>query len=182
MDVAADDGDFDEFESAQAAPPLPAEPVVHPRFTITKKATPVNTKPKSTSTGKAGGMRLGSSSLGSKSSLSSSVLKAIEVEEAAAGGAGDWGFDGDDGFGGQEEAGEGWGGEVDQEESSATPTTVNAETFSPPASPAKPAAASSSSTTTSVGKEKLAQMREERKARLAAAREKKANALGAKKL
>jgi len=34
----------------------------------------------------------------------------------------------------------------------------------------------------SVGKEKLAQMREERKARLAAAKEKKANGLGAKKL
>lgn len=185
IDVAADEGDFDEFESAQPAPPpVPAEPIVHPRYTITRPAA-------STSGGVAGkkagglngmaGKKVSSLGGGNKatgvSKAAASVLKEIEAEE---GGAADWSFDGDGDTQGQAEEGNdnGWGAQEDNDTSASTP-----QTLSSPAAAATTTTTTSSSSSSSLAKDKLAQMKEERKARLAAAKEKRAAAaLVAKKI
>ena len=208
MDVAADEGDFDEFESAAlAAPPEPAAPIVHPRFTITKKATPVKAKPLGAGSGtQKGKMSLGArgglgaaGGTGAGSAAAAAVLAQIEAEE----GSGDWSFDaagagagaGADGVRDEDD----WG--MAEVNASAQPDMTIAANASPLVSPTSPSSRTASpapapspapgsapvpaagATSGSMGKDKLAQMREERKARLAAAKEKKAAAgLGAKKL
>lgn len=168
IDVAADEGDFDEFESAQPAAPLPpSEPVSYPRYTITRPATSSSSMAKKPpTTGKKVSSLGGTSKATGVSKAAASVLKEIEAEEGL---AADWSFDGDGGTEQETTAGgagsndNGWG-----EETSLKPSATTAAT---------------SSSSSSLAKDKLAQMKEERKARLAAAKEKRAaSALGAKKL
>lgn len=187
IDVAADEGDFDEFESAQPAPPLiPAEPIVHPRYTITRPAASTST---TAGAKKAGGINGTAgkkvSSLGGGnratgvSKAAASVLKEIEAEE---GGAADWSFDGVGDTQGQAEEGNdnGWGAEEDNDTSASTPQKLSSTAA---ATTTTMTTTTSSSSSSSLAKDKLAQMKEERKARLAAAKEKRAAAaLGAKKL
>ena len=151
MDVEADDGDFDDFESAQPAEPAP--PTVHPRFTVTKA------KPAASPASKAGGsMRLGGRTSG-QASTSSDLLKQVAVEEA---GSAEWSFDA-----GNDSAG--W-------ETPASPRKLSS-----PAISNGDASGQSTQSAGNAGKDKLAQMRAERLARLAAAKEKKGS-LGAKKI
>ena len=206
MDVQADEGDFDEFESAQPAPP-PA-PVVHPRFTITKTASssPKKKPVASASLGASRGMRLGgasTSSLGGGGSRSTNgagsdsfamnvVLKAIEAEE----GPGDWSFDGPTAARGEGESGAdvdeataAWGEDSETRQSQQERRQVEARPESSSTLASNAAANNGpldlitgmapAAGTTSVGKEKLAQMKEERKARLAAAKAKKEAAAAA---
>lgn len=180
IDVAADDGDFDEFESAQPAPPpAPAEPIVHPRYTITRPAASSSTSAKKPTNGisgkKVSSLGGGANRPTGASKAAASVLKEIEAEEGL---AADWSFDGDGDQNGAGAHHDGWGAEEDHSPStpqtSMTPTLGTSTTSSP---------ANNSNTSSTLAKERLAQMKEERKARLAAAKEKKAAAaLGAKKL
>lgn len=204
MDVQADEGDFDEFESAQPAPP-PA-PVVHPRFTITKTASS-SPKKKPVASGSLGanrGMRLGGASTsglaggrstngaGSDAFAMNSVLKAIEAEE----GPGDWSFDGPTAAGGEGESGAdvdeataAWGEDSETRQSQQerrqdearpeTPLTLASDAAASNGLSETNMSTAAAASTTSVGKEKLAQMKEERKARLAAAKAKKEAAASA---
>lgn len=204
IDVAADEGDFDEFESAQPAPPpVPAEPVSYPRYTITRPAATSSSQSKNKAL--SNGRKV--SSLGNTSSsgigkatgvskAAASVLKEIEAEEGL---AADWSFDGD-----AQEAENAWNAGGDQNNGTDDTTTMTGG-FSTPKMPSEstiiPSSSSNNSTpgsvtatppptmttttssSSSIAKDKIAQMKEERKARLAAAKEKKAaSALGAKKL
>lgn len=158
MDVQADEGDFDDFESAQ--PSAPPAPVSYPRFTVTKP------KPQSNGAGRGSSMKLGSSSNSSRlgqSTSAASVLKEIEADNGTA----DWSFkDEDDGE-------SGWTGTTAGSNNHASGAAESEGTAT--SAPTDPPSATA-------GKEKLAQMRAERLARLAAAKNKKSNPLGAKKL
>lgn len=158
IDVAADEGDFNDFESAPPAPEIPPEPVVHPRYTITRTAPPTSPKKPANGTGKK------VSSLGASrpTGASKAAANALKEIEAAEGLAADWSFDGD----GDAPTADDWG----QEDTKAQVASLSASTNKAP------------SASSALAKDKLAQMREERKARLAAAKEKKAGVLGAKKL
>jgi SCY1-like protein 1 len=179
IDVAADQDDFDEFESAQPAPVVPAEPIVHPRYTITRAAPSTSKKPLNGSIGKkVSSLGGGSTNKATGASrAAASVLKEIEAEEGGVGGAGDWAFDAEDA--GASANDNGWGAEEEEQQQPIAPSTptISSHQTSTTSSPA-----SQSTTTSNLAKDKLAQMREERKARLAAAKEKKASVLGAKKL
>ena len=174
MDVQADEGDFDEFESAQLAPTaIQNEPIVHPRFTITKSVPP---KP---GAGKGNAMKTGSSRGGlSKlggASRTASVLREIEADEDGP----EWSFEG--AAGGNIDAN---GEEVkadDLDQAAAGGDTARTGT-PPPLSTSHTDGSTTSSPKSATGKDKLAQMKEARQARLAAARDKKAGVLGAKKL
>lgn len=189
IDVAADEGDFDDFESAQpVAPPAPAEPVSYPRYTITRPAASTSTAKKPMLNGKKVSSLGGGSAARATgaSKVAASVLREIEAEEGL---AADWSFDGDaqDSLSSQVND-DGWGAETEEASENtgyATPkmsgsATLSSSTHSTPASntgTATPPPASSAS----IAKDKLAQMKEERKARLAAAKEKRAaSALEAK--
>lgn len=197
MDVQADEDDFDAFESGVSAPPVPAEPVVHPRFTVTKA------KPKparSSSAGGSGKMKLGGTSLNgsklNKSQTAASILQDIEKEEGF-GGAGDWAFDGEAETTATPDLNEDWGASVGDAPTLPTASSQSSLQSSsdpiapqrpqtPPvratATPPLPAASPTPSATqaaSNAGKEKLAQMKEERRLRLEAARAKKAAAAAA---
>lgn len=205
MDVQADQGDFDDFESAPPAPP--AEPVVHPRFVVTKTKPSRPIGGAARLGGASAGMKLGGASSPSKSNgigasrLSAStsasrlggggattrggmasVLREIEADEGLSSGAGgDWSFDGDGGDEGPEETPANGHSHSASTDSWDTPKATQSGTFSTPDTGAGSVGPGAGAAAAHAGKDKLAQMKEARLARLAAAKEKK-NALGAKKL
>ena len=182
MDVQADEEDFDEFKSAPPVPPsAPTEPVIHPRYTITKTRNTVSPRSGVSKAGatKRGGTLMTTSKLGGN--RIASVLKEIEADE----GSGEWAFDSTANEFDDDDKGDTSGKENSIDLPESILSRIDQATLPRPV-PLSPSKASNDTSVTNVsipstGKDKLAQMKEARQARLAAAKEKKAGVLGEKK-